>query len=130
MTNLAANIEADALAALVDGGYLRIYNGTQPDNADDAITTQVKLAELRFGTPAFGAAVNGMITANAITPDSSAAAPGIATWFRIFQADGSTPVWDGNVGTIGSGADLELNSVNFSIGIEVSIGSFSHTVTK
>lgn len=109
LTNLAANTKADALTALLDGGYLRIYDGTQPATGDTAIGAQVLLAELTFGTPAFGAAVAGVATANAITGDASANATGTATWFRLFKTDGTTAVLDGSVGI--SGCDLNLATV-------------------
>lgn len=128
MANAGVNAEANALAAELNNGYLRIYDGSQPATADDAIGGQVLLAELRFGATAFGAAAAGVITANAITPDSSANATGTATWYRCLKSDGTTPVMDGSVGT--SSANLILNSVAISSGAEVSVTSFQHTVTK
>jgi hypothetical protein len=128
LANAGVNEEADAFGALFDGGYLRIYDGAQPATADTEVTTQVLLAELTFGSPAFGAAVSGVITANAITKDSSANASGTAAWFRCVASDGTTKLMDGSVGT--SGCDLNLNSVAISAGAEVSVTSFEHTVTK
>ena len=101
LSNVAANAEADAACALANTGWLRIYDGTQPANADTAVSTQNILAELRFGATAFGASVAGVATANAITADSSANATGTATWFRVFKSDGTTALWDGSVGTCG-----------------------------
>jgi len=125
--NAAANAEADALGTLLNAGFLRIYDGSQPATPDTAINTQVLLAELTFGNPAFGAASAGVITANAITKDSSANAGGNAAWFRCVKSD-DTPVLDGTVGTATS--DLILNSVAIGAGAEVSVTSFQHTVTK
>ena len=48
LSNAAVNAEADALSVLLDNGYLRIYDGTQPANADTPISTQTLLAE--FGS--------------------------------------------------------------------------------
>jgi hypothetical protein len=127
-TNLAVNTKADALAALLNGGKLRIYDGTQPATADTGITTQVLLAELTFGSPAFGAAVAGVAAANAITQDADADATGTATWFRALKSDGTTAVLDGSVGT--SGADLNLNSVAIQIHAAVSVSSFTLTEPK
>jgi hypothetical protein len=131
LANTAANAEANALATLANTGYIRIYDSTgtgQPANADTAVTTQVLLAELRFGATAFGSAAAGVITANAITADSSANASGTATWFRVLQSDGTTTLWDGSVGT--ATCDLILNSVAITTGLNVSITSLVHTVTK
>lgn len=110
----ALNGALDALAALANTGYIRIYDGAQPANADTAVGAQVLLAELRFGATAFGAAALGVITANAITADTSANASGTATWFRALKLDGTTALFDGTVGT--TGANANLNSVAISLG--------------
>jgi hypothetical protein len=128
MANAAVNGEADALATLCNTGYLRIYDGSQPATADTAVSTQVLLAELRFGATAFGASVAGVITANAITSDSSADNTGTATWYRVLKSDGTTPLMDGSVGTATS--NCILNSTSISSGATVSCSSFVHTVTK
>jgi len=128
MANAAVNEQADRLATLANSGKLRIYDGTQPATADTAVSTQTLLAELTMNATAFGAASAGVITANAITSDSSADATGTATWFRLLKSDGTTPLWDGSVGT--SGANLNLNSVAIQSGAAVSVSSFVHTVTK
>jgi hypothetical protein len=132
IANNAATAEADALAGLLDNGYLRIYDSTggtgQPATVDTAIGSQVKLAELRFANPSDAGAVNGVITFSTITADSSADATGTATWFRCFKSDGSTAVWDGSVGT--SGATLNLNTTSIVSGAAVSITSLTFTVQK
>jgi hypothetical protein len=110
---------------LADGGYIRIYDGAQAANPNTAIGAQVLLAELTFGTPAFGAASNGVATANAITQDASANASGTATWFRVLQSNGTTVLWDGTVST--SGADLNLNSTSIVSGGTVDITSMTYT---
>jgi hypothetical protein len=127
-SNAAANAEADALAALLNTGYLRIYDGTQPATADTAITTQNLLAELTFSNPAFPAAIAGVLTANSINNDTDANRTGTASWFRCFKSDGVTPVMDGSIGT--SGCDMNLASTSIQIHAQVSISSFVHTVTK
>ena len=128
LTNAVATAAADVVVDLLDGGYLRIYDGTQPASADTAITTQTLLAELTFGTPAFGAAANGIATANAITADASANATGTATWFRCLKSDGTTVVFDGSVGT--SGCNLNLTSASIVSGGSVSVSSLVYTQNK
>lgn len=128
LSNAAASVGADAICALLNTGFLRIYDGTQPTNADTAIGAQVLLAELRFNASAFGAAASGVAAAAAITQDSSADASGTAAWFRALKSDGTTVVFDGSVGT--SGANLNLNSVAISAGAAVSVSSFSFTQSK
>ena len=108
-TNLAANTAVDAMAALLNGGKLRIYDGAQPATADTAVGAQVLLAELTFANPAFGAGVAGVATANAITGDPTADATGDANWFRALKSDGVTVVYDGTVGA-GGAFDCVLNS--------------------
>lgn len=126
--NAAVNAEADNVNALLNTGYLRIYSGTQPTTADTAIGAQVLLAELRFGNPAFSAAVAGVAAANAVTQDSSADATGTAAWFRALKSDGTTPVYDGTVGT--SGADCNINSPAIQAGAAVSVTSMNYTANK
>ena len=128
LTSLAATTEADAVAALLNNGWIRLYSGLQPSTADEAVSSQVVLAELRFGNPAFGSASDGAAAANAIAGDSSADATGTATWFRCFRSDGTTPVFDGSVGT--SNSNLVLNSVEISAGAQVDVTSFTFTAQK
>ena len=128
ISNALANAEATAAATLFNSGYLRIYDGTQPATADTAIGSQVLLAELTFNATAFGAPVNGVLIANAITSDASANATGTATWYRCLKSDGTSALCDGSVGT--ASANLVLNSVSISAGATVAVSSFTHTVTK
>jgi hypothetical protein len=102
-----------------NAALLRIYDGSRPATGGSATTL---LAELTCGSPFAGAAVNGVLTANAITQDASANATGTATWFRIVQSDGSTFVLDGNVGT--SGSDLNLTTTSIVATQPVSVSSF------
>lgn len=126
-TNLAVNTKADALAALLNNGFIDIYDGTQPATADTAIGAQVKLARLTFGNPAFGAAVAGVATANAITTDSAADATGVATWYRLRKSD-DTAVCDGSVGIATS--NMILNTVSIVINAVVSCSAFTLTEQK
>ena len=125
-TNLAVNTEADALSALFNGGFIKIYDGTQPATGDTSITTQNLLVTLTFGNPAFGAAVAGVITANAIT-SGTAGASGTATWARLTKSDG-TAVQDGSVDT--ASANIVLNSTAISSGASVSCSSLTITLAK
>lgn len=125
--NVAVNAATNAVAALLNSGYVRIYDGAQPATADTAITTQTLLAELTFGATAFGSAVAGVATANAIG-SGTAAATGTAAWFRTFKTDGTTAVYDGSVGT--SGCDMNLGSTAIQSGGLVSLSSFTYTLPK
>lgn len=121
------NAELNALAPLANNGYIRIYSGSIPATPETAASGTL-LAELRFGATAFGSAASGVITANAITQDSSADATGTAGYYRALQSDGTTALWDGTVGT--SGADLNLNSTSISAGVIVQITSLTVTLPQ
>ena len=124
-SNVAVNAEADAITPLLNSGYLRIYDGTQPTTADTAIGVQVLLAELRWNATAFGAASAGVATANAITSDASANASGTASWFRALKSDGTTVIFDGSVGT--SAADLILATTSIVAAAIVDVSAFTYT---
>jgi hypothetical protein len=112
------NLALDAgLSPACDTGYLRIYSGVVPNNADTALSGNVLLAELRFGAISFGGAAAGGKVANAITAAAAAAATGTATFFRALKSDGVTVVMQGSVGI--AGADLNLNTTSIVIGTPV-----------
>jgi hypothetical protein len=108
-----------------NSGKFRIYSGTRPATPDTALSGNTLLAELTINATAFGAPASGVLTANAITQDSSADATGTATFARVFQSDGTTVEGDLNVGT--SGSDLNLNTVSIIVGGPVSITSLTLT---
>lgn len=128
LSNATVNGQADYLSDQLDDGYLRIYDGSQPADADTAIGAQVLLAELRFNATAAPAAALGVLTFNAITADSSANASGTATWARCLKSDGTSVVMDCTVAT--ATANVILNSVVISSGAQVSVSSMTHTVAK
>ena len=101
------------------GALINIYNGTQPANANTAISTQTLLVSLPV-PGSFGTDSNGTITLSAVTSEN-AVATGTATFFRIFKSDGTTVVMDGSVGT--SGADMNLDNTSIATGQTVTITS-------
>lgn len=121
----AVNVANDAQAALLNTGYIRIYAGTKPTNANTAIGAQTLLATLRFGATAFGASVAGVATANAITSDSDAAATGTASFFRCLKSNGTSVVYDGTVGV--SGCDMNMATVALVQHAIISLSSFTMT---
>jgi hypothetical protein len=127
-SNTMVNAEADAVGNALDNGYIRLYDGSQPADADTAVGAQTLLAELRFGADAFGAAVAGTITANAITSDASANATGTATWARILASNGTTVWFDGSVGT--ANANVILSSTSIVMGAVVNCSSLTFSVSK
>lgn len=94
-----------------------LYSGTQPANANTAITTQVLLVSMPIAG-VFGTDADGTLTLGAVT-QTNASASGTASFFRIFKSDGTTVVMDGSVGV--SSADLILNTVDIAAGQSVDI---------
>jgi hypothetical protein len=124
------DVQLNAYGPTLNSGYLRFYDGTQATNPNTAIGAQVLLAELRWNATAFGASAasgsNRVITAGAITDDSSADATGTATWFRALKSDGTTAEMDGSVG-VGT-FNINMNSAAIQSGARVSVTSFTHTI--
>jgi hypothetical protein len=127
LTNLVVNTEADALSDLMDNGWIDILDGAQPATGDTAITTQVLLVSLRLNATFAAAASAGVLTANSIT-SGTAVATGTAAWFRIYQADHTTAVFDGTVGTATS--NLILPTTTITSGQTVAASAFTYTVAK
>jgi hypothetical protein len=98
-----------------DESELWLYDGTQPNNADDAITTQNEVAnpkisevtdDIIFGAPlnnGTGAQVT-LDPANSTPGNDTVPTGGTTTWFRL-EGFGSNGI-DGSVGT--SGTDLTM----------------------
>lgn len=109
----------------LDSGYLRVYSGSVPANADASLGAATLLAELRFGNPAFGAASSGTKTANAIT-NGTAAATGTPTFFRALKSDGTTCVLQGSAGV--SSGDLSF-ATSINSGDTVAVSAFALSAT-
>jgi hypothetical protein len=127
LTNLWVNTQADQAGALLNGGIINVYTGTQPATGDTALSGNTLLVTLTFSNPAFGSAVAGVLTANAIT-SGTAVATGTATWFRALKSDTTTKVFDGTVAT--SSANLILPTVSITSGATVTCASFLFSVAK
>jgi len=98
---------------------IKIYSGTQPVNANTAISGQTLLVSLNV-SGSFGTDSNGTITLSSVT-SATAVATGTASFFRITKSDGTTVVMDGSVGT--SSADMILDNTSIATGQTVSITS-------
>lgn len=136
ISNVAAKALADAFDDQVNIGStaaaIDIRTGAQPADPDTAATGTL-LATLTMSDPAFGAATDaspgGLLTAGAITQDSSADATGTACYFRIrATGTGADDVADGECGT--SGADLNFNTTSITAGSTVSITSLTVTMPE
>lgn len=130
VSTATANVQADAVGGLCDNGFLRVFAGVQPGGSN-GVAAGAALATLRFATQAFRPAVAGVIASNPLNPDLATAGGGEPTWFRVFQADGATAVFDGSVGTancninvgasnlatlvIYPGGEFHLHSISYSV---------------
>lgn len=138
ISNVAAKAAADAVTAKVDlntpPAVLRIYSGTAPASADTALSGNTLLAQLTMSNPAFAAAINGSpggrSVANAISDDTDADATGTATFFRIYNGNGTTCVVQGTVTAAGGGGDAIINSVSIVIHTTVKCTSMSLTMPE
>ncbi len=122
--------EATAFLAALDAGtaaIIEIYDGSQPAQADDAITGTL-LATLTCsataGTVSDGAP-GGLLTFDTITGDASADATGVATHARFLTQSGGTTIMDCTVGT--ASTDIILNTDAVTAGAAVNITSGTMT---
>lgn len=132
ITTAAQNAACDSVVDLLDAGdsapEIRVYDGTQPADANTALSGNTLLATFTLNaTAAFGAAASGVATLADTPINTTAVATGTATFFRAVSVNSGTPttVFDGSVGT--SDADMILNTT--SIVTDVSVSLTSGTVT-
>jgi hypothetical protein len=119
-SNGTRNAQQQGLIAYADSNALiNIYAGSQPANANTAISGQTLLVTLTV-TGTFGTDSNGTITLSSVA-NGTAVATGTASFFRITKSDGTTVVMDGSVAT--SDADLVLNNTSIATGQVVSISA-------
>jgi hypothetical protein len=127
-------------------GVLRIYSGSQPTDADAAVTGTLLIEVTEsagafvhgaFGNALeFGDAASGAIAkAAAETWQGTGLAAGTAGYFRICAnptdngaASTTLPRIDGSVGT--SGADLNMTSTTVAVGATYTIDTFQFTLPE
>ena len=93
------------------GAIINIYGGTQPTNANTALSGQTLLVSCALAG-IFGTVNNGI-----------AVASGTATFFRITKSDGTTVVMDGSVGTSGADLNLDTTTINVTQTVNISGGT-------
>jgi transcriptional regulator of nitric oxide reductase len=109
---------------VLNSGKLRIYDSTQPTDADTALGAQVLLADLALAADAFADAASGSKAANSITQDSSADATGTATWASLLTS-GNVRKLDMSAGT--GTVNLVLNTASIVAAAAVSCSSLTIT---
>ncbi len=120
--NAALNGALDLADAGAAAATIRIYTGTQPADADDAVGGgDTLLVEITLNDPAFAAAAAGskaLDVSPALT--GTAVGAGTAGWFRLEDSD-DVNILDGACGS-GSG-ELDLDNTSIAIGQDVTINS-------
>lgn len=116
------NAGLDAITTAVgSSGKLRIYSGTQPADVATALSGNTLLADLALSATFAAGSSAGVLTASAITNDSSADATGTAA-FGSLLTSGNVRVVDFTVGT--SGTDMIIDNTSITAGQVVSCTSF------
>lgn len=121
---IASNAALDALARLLDNGYLRFYSSAQEATPETAVSGTL-LAECRFSATSAPAASARVLTMNAITDDSSADNTGTVQSARALKSDGSSAVIDL---TVGVGGTFNVNVPTTSVVAAATFGVTSMTV--
>ena len=128
LSNAAVNAEADALARLLDNGYLRVYDGTKPATGNTAISGNTLMSEHRFSATSAPAACQRrpdlQRNHRASRHHQAVRPPGSAR----SQERWGNRVMDGTCGATGSASNLEFASLPLVLGGAVTISSFTHTV--
>jgi hypothetical protein len=119
------NEQVAIVAALLTDGFVDIYTGTQPEQPEDAITSQTLLVSTRLS--GFSEPKNGTIFSLPIDV-GVAIATGDAAWARCFAADHKTPVMDVSVGT--RDANMTVTSTRIDRGRVLEILEWEHCVPR
>lgn len=129
ITALRTSIAQEIRAAIANGSTrnpkLEIYDGNEPAQMGQTITDTL-LSEHDL-TTTVGTISNGVITFGVITDDPSANNSGTAGWARILDRTGAEVLYL-SVTQSGGGGNIQLNTVNISTGLPVSITSGTFTV--
>lgn len=129
---MAITLSYDAAAEMLTGLKTFIDSGTAAVIEIYTAAFGTKLATLTMSATAFGAVSDAnpgaIMTAAAITADSSADATGTAAVFRMLTQSGGTTILEGTVGT--SGADINFNTVAFVAASTIEISSLTITMPE
>lgn len=135
-------LDTGSLKSIFDDGFIAVYAGTVPANADAALggATLLNIYSDNAQTPGVGTgldleatAVGGVISkASAQVWKGTASATNTATFFRFYQL-GDTgalsttePRIQGTVG--GGGADLFVTSTTYTSAVEYTLDAFSLSI--
>lgn len=109
---------ADLVVDLIDAG------GAGTIVFQDGSSSDSDVATLTFSATAFGAAANGVATADTITDDTDCNT-GDVSKFTVFSGAGDS-CFTGSVTTSGAGGDIILSSTSIGNGDTISISSLTY----
>ena len=117
------NAQLDAITSAVsNAGTLKIYDGARPATGGAATTL---LATFTLGSPFAPGASLGVLSPT-LPSSTTGVGASTATWFRV-ATSGGTQVIDGAVSAGGGGGDMILNTTTISVGLTVSVSSWTIT---
>jgi len=122
------NAMLDGTRVNANNGFIKIYAGTVPADANAALGSPTLLGTVALAATAFPAASAGSITLNATTRDESADNSGNASFFRLVRSDGTTTWGQGTVTATGGGGDMTMPSVSVVAGQPIEITSLTITL--
>ena len=124
LSERTAGAVLEAVRDLIDGGAgagtIKLYAGAPPAAPDDPVNGQVLLATFTFSDPSAGPASGGELVFSPIADAEFAAASGRAAWARI-EDSGGRRIADADAGPEGSGAALEIDRADITIGQPVRV---------
>lgn len=127
MRNVLAQGIANKINAGAGPGAIRFYTGDQPMNADELLVDQTLLGTVSFSDPCEESIRNGVLVFAEMAMAERAEGTGQAGWARIEDSERNN-VFDCDVGEEGSGATIEMNTVDIVKGGPIHFTSFSITI--
>jgi len=119
------NARLDAIASTWGASpKFRLYSGTPPADESAALSGNTLLAEVTL-TPAASSAGTKNFLGSA--QNTTGAAAGIATFYRVYNSAGSTCHEQGSVTLTAGGGDATIDNTNIAQGQPVSVTGFTKT---
>lgn len=126
----ARNARMSAISTASASGFLDFYSGTQPANADAAVTG-TQLCSVSLGASPWNAPASGSMTnAGALSCSGTAGAGSggtTATYAVLYKSDHTTVLGMFSVGT--SGANINMATTTISTGLTVNIAGGALTLS-
>lgn len=129
ITDEAASGSADAVARLLDSGYLRAYSGTPPANAGTALSGNTLIAEWRLSATSAPASSGGIATFTTIAPAPTVAA-GTISFVRAFKANGTSAILQGSVGVASAATNVTMSNTSVTSGLSLTPGTVTYNARK